>query len=204
MPPRDKRMEHVRKSMQHSVKRFSRAPEAGRDVHCPRLGAEGGHRVQHTHGHAPGGPPGCSALAAGRAGAEVGEQARGRADRSRALASEWQDIRADFIDAHLGDSTIETFKSELRALRLGSGEDDCKTPSELNTQFDRLAELAYPMALGAAGRRADLRWRRCWATSTARIVAGQQPLYLWKNIQRRCRADHVGRVEGGAGQTLGC
>ena len=55
---------------------------------------------------------------------------------------EWDVLRQPFIDAHLGINTIETFKAELRALRLGS--EDCPTPSELNKQFDHMAELAYP------------------------------------------------------------
>jgi hypothetical protein len=55
---------------------------------------------------------------------------------------EWDVLRQPFIDAHLGVNTIETFKSELRTLRLGS--EECPTPSELNKRFDHVAELAYP------------------------------------------------------------
>lgn len=55
---------------------------------------------------------------------------------------EWNVLRQPFIDAHLGVNTVETFKAELRTLRLGS--DECPTPSELNKKFDHVAELAYP------------------------------------------------------------
>ena len=55
---------------------------------------------------------------------------------------EWATVKGEFINAHLGLNTIETFKAELRALRLGS--EECPRPMELNRQFDRLAELAYP------------------------------------------------------------
>ena len=58
---------------------------------------------------------------------------------------EWTTMRQPFIDAHLGINTIETFKAQLRALRLG-GENNTKTPTpvEFNKEFDHLAELAYP------------------------------------------------------------
>jgi hypothetical protein len=98
-------------------------------------------------------------------------------------SSEWLHIRADFIDAHLGDSTVETFKAEMRALRLGTGEEQCKTPSELATQFDRLAELAYPMALGLTDRRADAAMATVLGDEYRRIVA-ESNQYLWKNIER--------------------
>ena len=55
---------------------------------------------------------------------------------------EWATMRAPFIDQHLGVNTIETFKAQLRALRLGSS--STPTPVELNQEFDRLAALAYP------------------------------------------------------------
>ena len=55
---------------------------------------------------------------------------------------EWEALRKPFIDVHLGVNTIETFKSKLRALRLGSAE--TLTPVELNQEFDHLAGLAYP------------------------------------------------------------
>jgi hypothetical protein len=55
---------------------------------------------------------------------------------------EWKTMRKPFIDAHLGINTIETFKTQLRALRLGSLQ--TPTPVELNQQFDHLAGLAYP------------------------------------------------------------
>ena len=55
---------------------------------------------------------------------------------------EWNTMRQPFIDAHLGVNTAETFKAELRTLRLGSSL--CPSPVELNKQFDHLAELAYP------------------------------------------------------------
>ena len=51
-------------------------------------------------------------------------------------------MRAPFIDQHLGVNTIETFKAQLRSLRLGST--TTPSPVELNQEFDRLAALAYP------------------------------------------------------------
>jgi hypothetical protein len=55
---------------------------------------------------------------------------------------EWKLLRQPFIDAHLGVNTIETFKAELRTLRLGST--TCPTPVEFNKEFDHLVELAFP------------------------------------------------------------
>ena len=55
---------------------------------------------------------------------------------------EWETMRRPFIDQHLGVNTIETFKQQLRALKLGST--TTPTPVELNQEFDRLAALAYP------------------------------------------------------------
>jgi len=55
---------------------------------------------------------------------------------------EWGTMRASFIDQHLGVNTIETFKAQLRALRLGGT--TTPSPVELNQEFDRLAALAYP------------------------------------------------------------
>ena len=55
---------------------------------------------------------------------------------------EWNLLRQPFIDAHLGVNTIETFKAELRMLRLGSTK--CPTPVEFNKEFDHLVELAFP------------------------------------------------------------
>jgi hypothetical protein len=55
---------------------------------------------------------------------------------------EWNLLRQPFIDAHLGVNTIETFKAELRTLRLGSTK--CPTPVEFNKEFDHLVELAFP------------------------------------------------------------
>jgi hypothetical protein len=62
---------------------------------------------------------------------------------------EWEAMRKPFIDAHLGIHTIETFKAQLRALRLGATK--TPTPVELNQEFDHLAGLAYP------DRRSDMR-----------------------------------------------
>lgn len=55
---------------------------------------------------------------------------------------EWKLLQQPFIDAHLGINTIETFKAELRTLRLGSTK--CPTPVEFNKEFDHLVEMAYP------------------------------------------------------------
>ena len=94
-------------------------------------------------------------------------------------AVEWQVVRREFIDAHLGASTIETFKAQLRSLRLGS--EGCKNPSELNTQFDHLAELAYPQVM--ADRRTDSAMASVLGEEYRRIVANSEPS-LWRNIER--------------------
>jgi hypothetical protein len=61
---------------------------------------------------------------------------------------EWDVLRQPFIDAHLGLNTVETFKAELRTLRLGSKA--CPSPVELNKRFDHVAELAYPDRLSTS------------------------------------------------------
>jgi hypothetical protein len=55
---------------------------------------------------------------------------------------EWETLRQAFIDQHLGVHTVETFKAQLRALRLGST--TTPSPVELNQEFDRIAAMAYP------------------------------------------------------------
>lgn len=55
---------------------------------------------------------------------------------------DWEMMRQLFIDAHLGENTIETFKAELRTLRLGSTK--YPNPVEFNKEFDHMAQLAYP------------------------------------------------------------
>lgn len=87
---------------------------------------------------------------------------------------EWDVLRQPFVDAHLGLNTIETFKAELRTLRLGSKE--CPTPVELNKRFDHVAELAYPDRLSTS-----------MATVLGDeyrsiIVASDQ--YLYRNVER--------------------
>lgn len=57
-------------------------------------------------------------------------------------AIEWETLRQPFIDQHLGVHTVETFKAQLRALRLGSA--STPSPVELNQEFDRIAAMAYP------------------------------------------------------------
>jgi hypothetical protein len=94
-------------------------------------------------------------------------------------AVEWQVVRKDFIDVHLGASTIETFKAQLRSLRLGS--EGCKNPSELNTQFDHLAELAFPQVM--ADRRTDSAMASVLGEEYRRIVANSDQS-LWRNIER--------------------
>lgn len=181
MPPRDKRMEHVRKSMLHSVKPFH-----GRTQQDTYTVIDWVEKVDtefsiHMGDRQAGRMDVVRSLLAGQAL----KWANRRVAEMNALdeEAEWQNIRADFINAHLGDSTIETFKAELRALRLGTGDNECKTPSELNTQFDRLAELAYPMALGLTDRRAEGAMATVLGDEYRRIVADSQP-FLWKNIER--------------------
>ena len=85
---------------------------------------------------------------------------------------EWSTLRQLFIDAHLGINTAETFKAELRALRLGS--ELCPTPVELNKQFDHLAELAYP------DRRAD-GMASVMGDEYKKIIAASK-LWLYKSV----------------------
>jgi hypothetical protein len=87
---------------------------------------------------------------------------------------EWDVLRQPFIDAHLGLNTIETFKAELRALRLGSKE--CPTPVELNKRFDHVAELAYPDRLSTS-----------MATVLGdeyRSIIAASDQYLYRNVER--------------------
>lgn len=86
---------------------------------------------------------------------------------------EWDTLRQPFIDAHLGINTADTFKAQLRALRLYS--DLCPTPVELNKQFDHLAELAYP------DRRAES-MATVLGDEYRRIVA-ESNLAMYKNIE---------------------
>ena len=85
---------------------------------------------------------------------------------------EWNTMRQPFIDAHLGINTAETFKAELRTLRLGSSL--CPSPVELNKQFDHLAELAYPdrRANGMASVMGD---------EYKRVIAASRP-FMYKSI----------------------
>ena len=85
---------------------------------------------------------------------------------------EWSSLRQLFIDAHLGINTAETFKAELRSLRLGS--ELCPTPVELNKQFDHLAELAYP------DRRAD-GMASVMGDEYKKIIAASK-LWLYKSV----------------------
>jgi hypothetical protein len=177
MPARDKRMEQVRKTMLTSVKPFH--GQTAKDTYTVIDWVEKVDTEFSIH---------------------MGERQTGRLDVVRSLlagsalkwmnrklqdmnmrneAVEWQVVRRDFIDAHLGASTIETFKAQLRSLRLGS--DGCKNPSELNTQFDHLAELAYPQ--GTADRRADSAMATVLGDEYRRIVANSD-LFLYRNIER--------------------
>ena len=177
MPARDKRMEHVRKTMLTSVKPFH--GQTAKDTYTVIDWVEKVDTEFSIH---------------------MGERQAGRLDVVRSLlagsalkwmnrklqdmnmrneAVEWQVVRSDFIDAHLGASTIETFKAQLRSLRLGS--EGCKNPSELNTQFDHLAELAYPQ--GMADRRADSAMATVLGDEYRRIVANSD-LFLYRNIER--------------------
>jgi hypothetical protein len=85
---------------------------------------------------------------------------------------EWEAMRKPFIDAHLGINTIETFKSQLRALRLGSTK--CPTPVELNQEFDHLAGLAYP------DRRSEMR-ESVLGDEYGKIVAASN-LTIYKSV----------------------
>jgi hypothetical protein len=181
MPPRDKRMEQVRKSMLHSVKPFHGRTQQDTYTVIDWVEKLDTEFSIHMGERQTGRMDVVRSLLAGQAL----KWANRRVAEMNALGeeAEWHAIRADFIDAHLGSSTIETFKAELRALRLGTGENDCKSPSELNTQFDRLAELAYPMALGLADRRADAAMATVLGDEYRRIVADSAP-YMWRNIER--------------------
>ena len=181
MPPRDKRMEQVRKSMLSSVKPFHGRTKLDTYTVIDWVEKVDTEFSIHMGERETGRMDVVRSLLAGQAL----KWANRRVAEMNALGeeAEWHAIRADFVDAHLGSSTIETFKAELRALRLGSGEDDCKSPSELNTQFDRLAELAYPMALGLTDRRADSAMATVLGDEYRRIVADSRP-QMWRNIER--------------------
>jgi Zinc knuckle len=177
MPARDKRMYEVRKTMLTSVKPFH--GQTAKDTYTVIDWVEKVDTEFSIH---------------------MGDRQAGRLDVVRSLLAgsalkwmnrkmqemnlrnefvEWQVVRRDFIDAHLGASTIETFKAQLRSLRLGS--EGCKNPSELNTQFDQLAELAYPQVM--ADRRADFAMASVLGEEYRMIVAHSDPS-LWRNIER--------------------
>ena len=179
MPARDKRMEQVRKSMLQSVKPFHGRTKLDTYTVIDWVEKLDTEFSIHMGERETGRMDVVRSLLAGQtlkwANRRVAEM------NARGEEAEWHAMRADFIDAHLGSSTIETFKAELRALRLGS--DDCKNPSELNTQFDRLAELSYPMALGLTDRRSDAAMATVLGDEYRRIVA-ESSQFLWRNIER--------------------
>lgn len=177
MPARDKRMEHVRKTMLTSVKPFH--GQTAKDTYTVIDWVEKVDTEFSIH---------------------MGDRQAGRLDVVRSLLAgsalkwmnrklqemnmrneivEWQVVRREFIDVHLGASTIETFKAQLRSLRLGS--EGCKNPSELNTQFDHLAELAFPQVM--ADRRTDSAMASVLGEEYRRIVANSDQS-LWRNIER--------------------
>jgi hypothetical protein len=177
MPPRDKRLEQVGKIMLTSVKPFH--GQTAKDTYTVidwvekvdtefsiRMGERQAGRLDVVR-----------SLLAGSALKWMNRKLQEMNMRNEAV--EWQDIRGAFIDAHLGESTIEVFKAQLRALRLGS--EGCKNPSELNTQFDQLAELAYPQVL--ADRRADSAMASVLGEEYRTIVSNSDPP-LWRNIER--------------------
>ncbi len=86
---------------------------------------------------------------------------------------EWIALRQPFIDAHLGLNTIETFKAQLRSLRLGSVK--CPSPVEFNKEFDHLAELAYPDRRGEAAMDSVL------GDEYGTIIRASDP-ELWKQV----------------------
>jgi Zinc knuckle len=177
MPARDKRMEHVRKTMLTSVKPFH-----GQTVKDTYTVIDWVEKVDtefsiHMGDRQAGRLDVVRSLLAGSALKWMNRKLQEMNMRNEAV--EWQVVRREFIDAHLGASTIETFKAQLRSLRLGS--EGCKNPSELNTQFDHLAELAYPQVM--ADRRTDSAMASVLGEEYRRIVANSEPS-LWRNIER--------------------
>jgi hypothetical protein len=177
MPARDKRMEHVRKTMLTSVKPFH--GQTAKDTYTVIDWVE---KVDtefsiHMGDRQAGRLDVVRSLLAGSALKWMNRKLQEMNMRNEAV--EWQVVRREFIDAHLGASTIETFKAQLRSLRLGS--ESCKNPSELNTQFDHLSELAYPQVM--ADRRADSAMASVLGEEYRRIVANSDPS-LWRNIER--------------------
>jgi hypothetical protein len=177
MPPQDKRLEQVGKAMSHTVKQFY--GQTAKDTYTVidwvekvdtefsiRMGKRQAGRLDVVR-----------SLLAGSALKWMNRKVQDMNERNEAV--EWQAVRRDFIDAHLGASTIETFKAQLRSLRLGS--EDCKNPSELNTQFDHLAELAYPQRM--ADRRTDSAMATVLGDEYSGIVANSD-MFLYRNIER--------------------
>jgi Zinc knuckle len=177
MPARDKRMEHVRKTMLTSVKPFH--GQTAKDTYTVIDWVE---KVDtefsiHMGDRQAGRLDVVRSLLAGSALKWMNRKLQEMNMRNEAV--EWQVVRREFIDVHLGASTIETFKAQLRSLRLGS--EGCKNPSELNTQFDHLAELAFPQVM--ADRRTDSAMASVLGEEYRRIVANSDQL-LWRNIER--------------------
>jgi hypothetical protein len=78
--------------------------------------------------------------------------------------TEWDDMMPLFIEAHIGENTQRSFEGQLRALRWGNGEGECKSLPDLNKKFDHLAEMAFPNS------RWSVEWQRTLGTIYADVV----------------------------------
>ena len=146
MPPYDARLERVRKSITHIVKPFHGQSDMDKYTvldWCEKIDTEFsvmmGTRQDGRLGIVRSLLAGAALKWMNRKLLELNKKAL-QGELSEVI--EWETMRKPFIDAHLGVNTIETFKSQLRALRLNSAK--TPTPVELNQEFDHLAALAYP------------------------------------------------------------
>ena len=169
MPRRDRRMEHVRKTMLQSVKPFYGRTKLDTYTVIDWVEKVDTEFSIHMGAREEGRMDVVRSLLAGQALKWANRRVKEVMDSGQ--VAEWHAIRIDFIDAHLGSSTMETFKAELRALRLGG--EDCRNPSELNAQFDRLAELGWPLE----------RTSTTLGEEYGRIVAASNA-FIYRNIQR--------------------
>lgn len=146
MPPRDPELEWVRKCMLHAIKPFHGQTDMDKynvldwcEQVDTSFSVQMGTRQEGRLGIVRTLLAGAALKWMNRKLLELNERAQ-KGELSEII--EWEAMRKPFIDAHLGVNTIETFKAQLRALRLGSAK--TPTPVELNQEFDHLAGLAYP------------------------------------------------------------
>jgi hypothetical protein len=122
------------------------------------------------------------------------DELKDKADRGELSEEiEWHTMRQPFIDQHLGINTIETFKAQLRALKLGSTA--TPAPVELNQEFDRIAAMAYP------DRRSDMR-DSVLGDEYSKIIASSN-MTIYKSVAYNQNPNHNRPMEVAREPTVG-